>query len=306
MAGFLASVFNRGAVADPDPNPGIGGYTTPRGPDGQSGYPGSTSTTRVNPELAAAKLHDGDWGRQDGSRHLRFGSRRMPTITQQQANVIPPPAQNGSLPFQGPDSKTNPHTPGLNGVTDTEQRPRIIISEGIPGGERQRNTVYYGGLQAVPGEVRAYRSAPNPGMLPYDSHGEPVDQVSRYVFNGINGGTDALDDLLEAREMPYTGHRDYRGGLRHARGSRRGAVLDGNRFYQAPDTELDQGGAYGRRARGSQRHRPTIFAEPAPWASRFYDTNAATGGPDTPGTSSQVKSQVHVSASAAPRGWRRG
>jgi hypothetical protein len=300
MAGLLASVFNRGGTADADPNPGIGGYTYPRGPAGQSGYPGSTSSTRENPPLAPAELHDGDWGRQDGSRHVRFASRRMPTITQQQADVIPPPAQNGSLPFQGPDAKTNPDR-----VRDTECRPRIIISEDIPGAQNQRNSVYYGGAQAIPGQEHAYRCAPNPGLLPYDSHGEPVTVPSRYVFNGINGGTDAMDDVLDARRMPYTGHDGYRGRLGHARGSVRGAVLDGNRFYQQPDTELNQGGAYGNRARGVQRHRPTIFSEPAPMNSRFYDTTADAGGPAQPGRNSQVKEQVHVSPSLRPRGWRR-
>jgi hypothetical protein len=295
------------ASADPDPNPGIGGYDDPRGPAGQSGFPGSTSWTRENPQAAADKLQNAPlrpvrsppWG-------SRVTRTPMMTITQQQAYVIPAPAENGSLPFQGPDAKINPDR-----VRDTEYRPRIITSQGIPGGERQRNTSYYGGLQAVPGEPHTYLSASK-------GDGFPVTEVtvpSRYVFNGVNGGTDAMDDILEARRMPYTGHGagsglgGLPGYLNHARGSVRGAVLDGNRFFQEPAgfTEGNQGGAYGQRARGSRRHRPVLFAEPAPMNSQFYDTTVNTGTADTPGTNTQVAEQITISPSGRRRrqAWRR-
>src|ERR1017187_1095296 len=50
MAGLIAALFG-GKARPPDPNPlpGIGGRSTPPGPMGQSGYPGSTSTTRTFP-----------------------------------------------------------------------------------------------------------------------------------------------------------------------------------------------------------------------------------------------------------------
>jgi hypothetical protein len=50
MAGLIAALFG-GKARPPDPNPlpGIGGRSQPPGPMGQTGYPGSTSTTRTFP-----------------------------------------------------------------------------------------------------------------------------------------------------------------------------------------------------------------------------------------------------------------
>lgn len=291
--GLLSSLFGGGQV-NADPNPGIGGYTAAPGPAGQTGYPGSTAATRENPQAGADKQPDLPvFSRRVAGRPV--GRRPIPTITAQQAQVIPAPAENGGFPYNGKYSSVNP-----NRVRDTEKRPRIIIGQGTPGGENQRNTVYYGGLAAQPGTPHTYLSAPKGGF--------DVDEVTvenRYVFGGVNGGTDVLDDLLEDRRMPYTGHGNFRGDLGHARGSVRGAVLDGARYYQAPDTQLNQGGAIGR-------HRvkvkvPTIYAEPAPWSSEYYVTTPATGTPDRPGTASQVVRQVQVSPQPARRpGWRRG
>ena len=305
MAGLLGKLFGSNQP-DPDPNPGIGGYWPPRGPYGEGGYPGSTAATRLNPAEAAGKLHDAP------ARPQRYyGSRvsrpRTPTIPAQQANVIPAPAQNGSLPYQGPDAKTNPDR-----VRDTEHRPHIVISQNIPGGQRQRNTVYQGGIKAIPGQPHTYRSAPK-------GDGFPITEVTvpnRYVYGGVNGGTDALDDMMTARRMPYTGHGaenhmtdPVTGVPLHARGSVRGAALNGDRLFLAPALQvsgLKQGGAYGKKSRGTQRHRPTIYAEPAPKNAQFYDTTASVGTPDRPGTARQVRPAVHFSPQAQRRGWRRG
>jgi hypothetical protein len=293
-------VVVRRSRADPDPNPGIGGYTRPRGPKGEGGYPGSTSWTRENPQAAADRLHNAP-GRPAAAPPFGrpYRARRTPTVGQQQANVIPAPAHQGGLPYQGPHNGVNPAR-----VRDTERRPRLVISKGIPGGQRQRNTVYRGGLAAVPGATHTYRSAPKGRHFPITE----VQVPSRYVFGGVNGGTDNLDDLMTERRMPYTGHvagtaDSFRGQLGHARGSVRGAVLDGTRFTLpavSKDTRVSkQGGAYGRRARGHQRHRPTIFAEPAPRTAQFYDTNAETGSPDAPGRNSQIRPNVYISPRAA-------
>lgn len=286
------------AKADPDPNPGIGGYRRPRGPYGEDGYPGSTAATRENPQAAADRLHNArarpaaapPFGR-------RYATRPMPTVGAQQANTIPAPAHQGGLPYHG--GPVNPDR-----VRDTEHRPRVVLSQNIPGGQRQRNKLYYGGAQAVPGAEHTYRSASKGRHFPITESTMP----SRYVFGGVNGGTDNLDDLMTARRMPYTGHvagtaDSFRGRLGHARGSVRGAHLDGTRLFLRPVTKdtrvAKQGGGYGRRIRGTQRHRPTIFNEPANWAGRFYDTTAETGTPDRPGANSQVVSNVHVSPRAS-------
>ena len=293
-------VFRRRREADPDPDPGIGGYRRPRGPYGEDGYPGSTAATALNPQAGADKTHNAPARPTPSPPYGRpFTSRRTPTIPAQRRNVIPPPAHQGGLPYQGPRNAVNPGR-----VRDTEHRPTIVTSRGIPGGQRQRNSVYRGGRQAIPGAGHTYLSASKGnGVAPIT----PVTVPSRYVYGGVNGGTDNLTGILTERRMPYTGHNAgiadaFRGRLGHARGSVRGAVLDGTRLTLAPvtrDTRIGkQGGGYGRRIRGHQRHRPTIYAEPAPWTSKFYDTTASVGSPDVPGTAGQVRPNVYVSPAA--------
>src|SRR5262249_60367529 len=135
-----------------------------------------------------------------------------------------------------------------------ERRPRTVISKGTPGGGRQRNTVYSGGRQAVPGELHQYESAPKGGFGT-----TPVDAPSRYVYGGVNGGTDALDDLMTARRMPYTGHGPDSGQHGPARGSIRGALPGGSRHATPPDglAQGDQRGAP-RKAPPPQRHPPPV------------------------------------------------
>lgn len=278
-----------------DPDPGIGGYITPRGPAGETGYPGSTSATRENPE-PDTRLQPPIFPQElFGRRVLR---RPALTIPEQQADVIPYPAEHGGLPFHGPNSKTNPQGPGMNSVRDTEVREHIIVGGDTgEGSDEGRNAAhYYGGVKAKPGQLHTYKAAGQGRHFPITD----VTVPNRYFLDG----SDQLSDQLQSREMPYTGHRDFRGNLGHARGSRRGAVLDGARFYQYPDTELNQGGAFGI-IRTSQRHRPTVFQEPAPWSAAFYDTNTEIGTPDQPGRNDQVVQATHISPVVGRRSTRR-
>ncbi len=275
MAGFLAALFGGPKTADPDPVPGIGGYDYPRGPAGQTGYPGSTSSTRYNPRLADKN---------------RLKGLPTQTVEAQQLHRQDNPGEwHGGLPFGDAPSATyvGPQ------YQDTEKRSNPVISAGTPGGQNQRNTKFYGGIQARPGETQTYQVPPKGGRPATE-----VEVPSRYVFGGVNGG---YESHSMDRRMPYTGHGTT-GNLR----SVRGAVLDGNRFTQAPPVLQAQGTGYGK-ARLRQRHRPTVFAEPAPWSANFYDTTEATGGPATPGTPATVQ---NVLVSPAPsRGnakWRRG
>jgi len=288
---FLGGLFGK-RQADSDPHPGIGGYLTPRGDLGETGYPGSTSTTRLNPEQDT-RPRTPEFPQQIYGRPAH--RRRMLTIPEQQASVIPPPAHQGGIPWHGPDSKVNPQGPGQSGVRDTEVRRHTIIGGAPEGGQDVRNTKYYGGVKARPGETRTYRSAPQ------GRHFE-ITEVS--VPNRHYKDFDGLSDSLQARKMPYTGHDEFRGNLGHARGSRRGAVLDGARFYQQPDTELNQGGGFGA-VRTAQRHRPTVFQEPAPWSARNMVTTAETGTPDSPGADSHVVDNIEVSPSTGRRSARR-
>lgn len=265
----------------PDPEPGIGGYDYPRGPTGETGYTGSTYATRIEPPEAEDRLHDNYNGHKP--------RRRWQTFASQQARYD---QSNWNEPV-------NP-----NRVRDTEQRAHFAVSQNTPGNNNQRNTIYNGGMKAQPGRTHSYHAAPNPSDGHQRGFGATptVSQTSRYVYGGINGGTDLYQDTLTARRMPYTGQGGFRGNLGHARGGVRGAVNDGSRYYQLPDIGTGiQGGAYGQNTRGKQRHRPTIFREPAPWTSRFYDTTAETGTPDHRGAHTQVADKVHVSPHIAPR-----
>lgn len=262
--------------ANPDPNPGIGGYDYPRGPYGATGFKGSTSDVRNNPPEAESKLHD-DYTRN----HPR---RRFQTIAYQQSRFN----QENWKPPVNPDT-----------VRDTEKRNHTSVSGNIPGNENQRNTKYYGGRKAEPGQTQEYRSAPNPAKG--GSSGQSVSQVSRYVHDGVNGGIDLYQDTLTDRRMPYVGQHGYRGRLGHARGGIRGAVNDGTRFFQGPPILVGQGGSYGAEARGKNRHRPTLFRQPAPWTGAYYDTTQNIGTPDNTGAHTQVAPMVHVSPQAAPR-----
>lgn len=264
-----------------DPEPGIGGYEYPRGPAGATGYDGSTSAVRENPPAAESLLHDNYSGRKP--------RRRFQSIPYQQSRFND---ENWHLPV-------NPDT-----VRTSEKRNHALVSGGVPGGENQRNEVYRGGRNARPGVQHSYHAAPNAsegkkrGFLAT----ETVTQVSRFKLGGPDGGLDLYQDTLSNRRMPYTGQAGYRGNLRHARGGIRGAVNDGTRYGSAPlDGFFVQGGAYGKTTRGHQRHRPTIFREPGPWASRFYDTTASTGTPDNRGSNAHMVDAVHVSSQVAPR-----
>lgn len=264
-----------------DPEPGIGGYEYPRGPAGATGYDGSTSAVRENPPAAESRLHDNYSGRNP--------RRRFQTIAYQQSRFD---GENWHLPV-------NPDT-----VRATENRNHTAVSGGLPGNQNQRNEVYRGGRQAMPGTSHSYHAAPNAsegkqrGFLTTQS----VTQVSRYKFGGADGGLDLYQDTLSERQMPFTGQGGYRGNLGHARGGVRGAVNDGTRFTTDPLAQFfQQGGAYGSTTRGHQRHRPTVFREPAPWASRFYDTTQQTGTPDNRATNSHMVDSVHVSPQVSAR-----
>jgi hypothetical protein len=319
VAGFLGLGIGGRGKADPDPNPGIGGYDYPRGPEGKTGYPGSTTANRLNPD-AASKLADGTWGRGEGS-HRHFPRRAWIPIQQQQVNLQSNPGERqGGLPWRA--NTNNLGSDDHRGVQDTQERiHEDIISARTPFKADQRNQVYYGGRKAVPGAPVTMKAAPRPDQG-FRTRANPADVgevtvPSRHVFRGVNGGTDVVADLLH-RRMPYTGHAGTVHEVMEGHGGRigalspgfgnrnvRGAVLDGTRFYQVPDTELNQGGDYGR-YRKSHPSRPTVFQEPAPWSAGYYDTSDSVGGPDTPGSGSQVWDSVYTSPEVARTSYRRG
>jgi len=297
----LLNWFRRQTGPNPDPEPGEGGYTSPRGPMGQTGYPGSTGQVRTDPPEVGGKLHDDYGGRSTGygvepnaqnRADLEPGSfepspvpspvtrrgvnRAWVPFELQQLDLQKDPAEE----FGGPNkhigvSELGPgDAPGKARATERQQTLGFEgtpgLGRGVPGDANQRNTRFYAGKLATP------------------------DGENRYVFGGVNGGQDSY--TFDAR-MPYT-----------SRGNgARGADLDAERFYQPVVDGYfgDEGGQYGymRQAPDGQ-HRPTQFYEPGPWTANFYDTTADAGSPDEPGSNAQAYEAVTFSPVVTGR--RRG
>jgi hypothetical protein len=322
MAGLIAALFGgRARPPDPDPLPGLGGVSTPPGPAGQSGFPGSTSSTRTfrGATPRAAKLDKDQLGginnalgtttetRQSSFRGDVPGAstaspRSTPSVTLPQTAVRQKMQHNSDAEFfGGPELKTGPghQTSGGNPLTGaqqagghsvrdtetpvTERQPEIGVD--TPGAQNVRNTIAER-YKAVPGAVREYRAAPR-GDLPgssntYAEAAEMVSVPSRFVFDG--GGNQTYGML---REMPYGGRGN----------GARGADLNGQRYYATG--QADQFGNAGQgdygigRERGGKR--PVGFTEPAPWTANFYDTTDSVGTVDAPGTSNQAPNLVYVS-----------
>jgi hypothetical protein len=277
MAGLIAALFGgRSRPPDPDPLPGQGGYTLPRGPYGATGYPGSAP--------AAPPTHGQDLG------DAKLPSRRN-VSTDRIRTVLQDSNPRGEF-FGGQPLKSRPGIADNIGLNPPEVRqtefPRTIegryldISAGVPGNSNQRNTRYYGGRQAAPG----LPASAGPG----DSAGGP----NRYVFNGPNGG---YQSYQFTREMPFSGRGN----------GARGAQLSGLRYYADRDQFTAQEGAYGQARAAGPNHRPTVWIEPAPWTASYYDTTASTGSPDQPGSDGQVVTAVYQSPDPGrASSWRRG
>lgn len=284
MAGLISRLF--GGLQRPpetDPLPGVGGYSMPPGPAGQTGFPGSTGSTRTfSPHnTAAAKLP------------VRGGVNTGLIRAELQGT----PATNKG----GPTDKTVPGNQTAGGhplsgsaavgghseidTTTPYSRAQRQISRDVPGAANVRNTRAQS-YKAVPGQVRGYRSAPRAdqatlapseggaGLGPTTTE---VTAVSRFVFDG--GGVETWD---VDRRIPYTGRGS---GLR-------GAQLDGNRYYAAGQYDQfvsAESGKYGV-ARLAGPKRPVNFTQPAPWTGNYYDTTEQV----EQNTAPQMPSAVYV------------
>jgi hypothetical protein len=263
VAGLIQALFGgRSRPPETDPLPGQGGYDMPPGPAGQTGYPGSTGSTRTfSPRnLRAAKLP-------------ARGNINADLIRQELQST---PATNKGGPTDGtvPGNETAGGHPlgrqGGHSVIDTTtpySQAQSQIGVGTPGAQNVRNQVAQD-YKARPGQVRTYMSAPradqaqlapSEGGAGIGAISVPVQVQSRFVFE--DGGNQTWHVL---RRMPYTGRGD----------GARGAVLNGNRYYASGQADQFADGRMGdfgiaRRLGGK---RPVSFTQPGPWTSDFYDT----------------------------------
>lgn len=321
MAGLIAALFGgKSRPPDPDPLPGQGGYDMPPGPYGGSGFPGSTSSTRtlkgLNPRAAKVRS-DSNTGFEQGLsavQQVRQASYRgdHPTKPRQTPSVATPQPELtrlmqenstaewfGGQPLQnqpgydlaGLNPLSGAAQAGGHSVRDTEtpkvSKRAVQISTGVPGSNNVRNQIAQR-YKNRPGQAHTYRPAPRadqPGSTPSTAAiGEPVTVENRFVYAG--GG---YESYWAERQMPYNGRGD----------GARGAQLSGERYYAAGPPAFENGGngMYGVARLRGPNHRPTVFAEPAPWSTNYYDTTADVGTTEVPGTPTQAPDMVYTSPS---------
>lgn len=279
----------RGGLASPPrtqalPEPGIGGYDYPRGPYGATGFPGSTPASR---QVKGQ-------GRPAGGRGLR---QLSPGENQGEWAELPSRRDDGT-----------PRQPFARQMRSTSAERRMTpVIGGAPGSQNVRNTVAQR-YKAVPGQIREYRPAANPGKtgarltgpsqyhpgitIHGDPDGKPVPGMasnpgagpmvavpSRYVSaEGSQEGYAMDRPLLFARGGTPAGYPPGYQGNEHVRGGR----LTGQRYTGALGDQQKIGlptDSYGiARARGP-RHRPVRFEQPPPWAANYYDVPSEAAGP---------------------------
>lgn len=277
MAGRIAPL-QRSPRRSGIPLPGVGGYDMPRGPYGEGGFPGSTP--------AAPATHPQS---PDGQRGAR--PQLSATANQQQWATLPTRTRSG-LP-------RNPHARNQPLATGLERRSSPAINEPPPGDQKQRNTIYYGGVQALPSATRAYLSAPNPGK---NGGTNAIDGSGGFSTDAGNvaGGDPStvvvpsrfvappdLDGYAMDRPEAFdrTGPRGGPGYAAFAAGYRgdyhiRGGRLDGTRYFGALADQQRIGlpsDAYGIARRRGPNHRPVRFEVPPPWSVNYYDVPPEVG-----------------------------
>lgn len=287
------SRYRRGdMLVDVNPMPGQGGYTQGTGPTNEYGFGGSGPAA--------------PWTHGQGPTDIQH---QQATVTGNQAEWDNRPDGNWTgqvLRHVGLDPDRR---------DDTEVRGNITIGHDVPGSSNQRNSVCYN-REAKPDGTNRYVYGGREGG-PYVAPGTAGNPVPSGSWNEAqlseNGGASnavyaprvggGQETPFFQRRMPYGG-RNGDGSLGGARGSQN----SGWRFYMAPGGQFGgwHPGHYGLVRAAGPRHRPTVFAEPAPWTQTYYDTTASTGSPAVAGSGGQALAGVYLSPEVPRGNWRRG
>lgn len=335
MAGLIARLFGgRDRPPDPNPLPGIGGYSQGEGPDGEFGFPGSTSRTRTlrgtNPRIAKVQS-DTNYGFEQGlgpnynTRQVSYrgdergarcrSPRATPRVATPQPTLVEILQNNSSAEFYGgPMLRTGPgnNTAGANPLTPAQRAgghssrdtttpwvdAQPVLPLDAPGSSNVRNQVAQR-YKNRPGQMITVKSSSRPDQAPVNPGGQATDgnvHPERVIQDVVVQNRFVMEPTTWSvnREMPYAGRGN----------GARGADLNGQRYYGQFNASEDQFANAGRGDYGIARERggkrPVSFTQPAPWSSNFYDTTDEVGTADTPNPNpGQVPNSVYVSPSAS-------
>ena len=334
MAGLIARLFGGkpSPAVDMEPAPGIGGYTLGAGPANQTGFPGSTSQTRVfqrpphSPRDVKVKA-DTDSGANNAmgtSPEVRQSSyrgdvpgarvrspRNTPAVVSAQTAIRQDMQRDGGQFYGGPMLHTGPgnNTAGgqpLGGaaqagghpVIDTTTpyaRAQIEVGGGTPGAGNVRNTAAER-YKNPGGQLHTYSSAPRADQAAVNPGGQATDgNVNRA---GVTQPVTVQNRYFFDGLTSWAVLREMPYGGRG--NGARGADLNGQRYYAAGQQDAfmngGQGGYGTARQLGSGNKRPVGFTQPAPWTANFYDTTASVGTSDNPNaTPDQQPAAVYTS-----------
>jgi hypothetical protein len=317
--------LRRGTGRGGIPHPGEGGYNYPAGPYGATGFPGSTAarrgatkpqgpTGRKDPQfLGRPTLTNPEvWARDTGPAAVDVAPTRTPRPQPRYSEVEFTPGEP-SGPSRFIRANGTPRQPRARQLRSTSPEHRMTPVVGaleLPERKPVRNS-YAQRWRAIPGTIREYSPAPNPGktgarlMGPSQYHpgvtiygapdGKPVPGMdsnpgpppsvvvsSRYVsLEGGQEGYAVNRPLVFTKGGSPNNYPAGYAGNRHLRGGR----MTGQRYFGAIEDQQRIGipsDSYGIQRKRGPRHRPVRFDLPTPHSANYYDVapQAGTEAPD--------------------------
>lgn len=329
MAGPIARLFGGKSrpPVDTNPLPGIGGVSTPPGPAGQTGFPGSTGQTRTfqgnNPRAVKVRSDTNTGFEQQlgdqlqirtasyrgdvrgaaaaGPRGAGATASRQPVLTELMQNT-PGTLAGGPMLRTGPGNDTAGGAP-LSGAaaagghsqretTTPWTQAQPVIGAGAPGAQNVRNTraLRY---KAAPGQVHGYTSAARADQAPVNRGGQATDGSVRpeAVAGPVSVPNRFVFDSGGNQSWAVQREMPYGGRGDGARG----ADLNGQRYYatgqQTQFWNAGQGDYGIARKAGGDHKRPVSFQTPAPWTANYYDTTSGVAQE----TTAQAPNMIYVS-----------
>lgn len=329
MAGLIAALFGGKRRPDDDPNAtaGIGGYSLPPGPAGQSGFPGSTHQTRTfkgnNPRVAKVRADTNTGFEQAPGTEVQvrqasyrgdnqnpiaatYSPRATEKVATRQPLLTQLMQQTPGTFFGGPLLKTGEgnqtaggqplsgaQAAGGHSVLDSQtpwREAQPVIGTNVPGSNNVRNQVAQR-YKNPAGQVHTYKSAPRADQAPVNRGGQTTD--------GNVHPERVVQDVSVLNRFVYPGGGNTTWSVlrempyAHKGNGKRGADLNGQRRYATGQEGqfVNAGmGDYGV-ARQLGNKRPVGFDQPGPWTANYYDTTSGVYN----GTQAQAPDTVYVS-----------